>query len=116
MRSTAKWRRSLNSAATLTRRLAQGVRLMEVLKQPQYSLYHVQEQVAIICVAVNGFLLDIKVENISAFIKNCIEYLNAQNSDLMKSIAESGELSDEQESALKEAIEAFKVSELKNSI
>ncbi len=97
-------------------KLAQGVRLMEVLKQPQYSLYHVQEQVAIICVAVNGFLLDIKVENISAFIKNCIEYLNAQNSDLMKSIAESGELSDEQESALKEAIEAFKVSELKNSI
>ena len=89
-------------------KLAQGVRLMEVLKQPQYSPYPLEEQVAILFLAVNGYLLDIKVEDISPFVKDYLVYLKNQKADLMKSIAETGVVSIDQEGELHAAIETFK--------
>nr|AGS53006.1 ATP synthase alpha chain [uncultured bacterium contig00031] len=89
-------------------KLAQGSRLMEVLKQPQFSPYAVEEQVAILFLAVNGYLMDVKVEDISRFVKEFLEYIKTQKVDLMKGIADTGAVSTEQEGELRGVVEAFK--------
>jgi len=89
-------------------KLAQGERLMEVLKQPQFSPYPLEEQIAILFLAVNGYLMDIKVENISSFVKDFLSHLKTQKADLMRSIAETGVVSADQESELRATVEAFK--------
>jgi F-type H+-transporting ATPase subunit alpha len=89
-------------------KLAQGERLMEVLKQPQFSPYPLEEQIAILFLAVNGYLMDIKVENISSFVKDFLSHLKTQKTDLMKNIAETGVVSADQESELRTTVEAFK--------
>ncbi|MDR2434498.1 MAG: F0F1 ATP synthase subunit alpha [Treponema sp.] len=89
-------------------KLSQGERLMEVLKQPQYSPYSMEEQMAILFLAINGYLMDVKVEAISSLVKTYLEYLKNHNADLMRSIAETGVVSAEQEEELRSAAEAFK--------
>ncbi|MDR1575913.1 MAG: F0F1 ATP synthase subunit alpha [Treponema sp.] len=89
-------------------KLSQGERLMEVLKQPQYSPYSLEEQVAILFLAINGYLMDVKVEAISSLVKTYLEYLKNRSADLMRSIAETGVVSVEQEGELRSAVEAFK--------
>jgi F-type H+-transporting ATPase subunit alpha len=89
-------------------KLAQGERLMEVLKQPQFAPYPLEEQIAILFLAVNGYLMDIKVENISSFVKDFLSHLKTQKTDLMKNIAETGVVSADQESELRATVEAFK--------
>ncbi|MCL2264585.1 MAG: F0F1 ATP synthase subunit alpha [Treponema sp.] len=86
-------------------KLAQGVRLLEALKQPQHSPLSVEEQVAILFLAVNGYLLKIQVENISSFLKEYINILETQKPDLMKEISRTGDVTVEQESELRELIE-----------
>jgi F-type H+-transporting ATPase subunit alpha len=89
-------------------KLAQGKRLMEVLKQPQFSPYAMEEQAAILFLAANGFLMDVKVENITAFVRGCLEYLKNHHAELLRSVAETGLMSAEQEGELKNAIEGYK--------
>jgi F-type H+-transporting ATPase subunit alpha len=89
-------------------KLAQGERLMEVLKQPQFSPYPLEEQIAILFLAVNGYLMDIKVERIQGFVKDFLTHLKAQKADLMKNIAETGVVSADQESELRATVEAYK--------
>jgi F-type H+-transporting ATPase subunit alpha len=92
-------------------KLAQGERLMEVLKQPQLSPYHPEEQIAILFLAVDGHLLDVKTENIFSFVKDFLSHLKSHKADLMKSIAETGVVSAEQEEELRVTVEAFKKKE-----
>jgi len=89
-------------------KLAQGERIMEVLKQPQYSPYPLEQQAAILYLAINGFLLDVEMGKIASFIKDYLDYLRINHADLMQSIGETGQVSVEQESILTEAIETFK--------
>jgi F-type H+-transporting ATPase subunit alpha len=89
-------------------KLSQGARLMEVLKQPQLSPYPLEEQIAILFLAVNGYLLDIKTENISSFVKDFLSHLKSRKADLMRSIAETGVVSTEQEDELRVTVESFK--------
>ena len=88
-------------------KLAQGERLMEALKQPQYAPYALEEQVALLFLAVNGYLMNVEVRNIDAFTKAYLAYLNEQCADLMHSIGETGQLSIEQESTLRTAVDNF---------
>jgi F-type H+-transporting ATPase subunit alpha len=89
-------------------KLAQGARLMEVLKQPQFAPYPLEQQVAILFLAINGFLMDVDTAKIAPFINTYLEYLRNQKADLMRSIAETGVVSAEQEADLRSAVEAFK--------
>ncbi|GHV94456.1 ATP synthase subunit alpha [Spirochaetia bacterium] len=89
-------------------KLAQGARLMEVLKQPQFSPYPMDEQVAILFLAINGYLMDVKVENIASFIKSYLEYLRIHKAQLMQGIADTGVISADQEGEMRNAVEAFK--------
>jgi F-type H+-transporting ATPase subunit alpha len=89
-------------------KLAQGACLMEVLKQPQYSPYPLEEQVVILYLAVNGYLMDVKIEKIIKFIKDYLAFLKMSKADILRSIAQTGAISIEQESELRSGMEAFK--------
>ena len=89
-------------------KLAQGERLMEVLKQPQFSPYPLEQQVAILFLAINGYLLDTETGKIAPFLKAFLEYLGKNHGDLMKGIGETGAMSVDQEGELREAVEQFK--------
>jgi F-type H+-transporting ATPase subunit alpha len=89
-------------------KLAQGARLMEVLKQPQYAPYPLEQQVAILYLSINGYLLDVEVGKVASFVKGYLEYLQNYHADLMRSIGEKGEVSAEQEGEFRTAAEQFK--------
>jgi F-type H+-transporting ATPase subunit alpha len=85
-------------------RLDQGARIVEVLKQERNSHIDVELQVAIIYAVVNNLLKEIAVADISRYESELFEYLTATKDELLKSIRETGTLSPESESELKEAI------------
>ncbi|NLL18610.1 MAG: F0F1 ATP synthase subunit alpha [Clostridia bacterium] len=89
-------------------RLARGERLTEILKQDQYQPMPVEEQVAIIFAAANGYLDDIEVNRVGAFEKEFLPYLRNSRPEILKDIRDSGKISDENMAALKGAIEDFK--------
>jgi F-type H+-transporting ATPase subunit alpha len=84
--------------------LARGVRLREILKQPQYSPLSVAEQVAVIYSGINGYLDDIPVDKITAYVKNLREYLKTGKPQYLEIVQNGKVLTDEAETLLKEAI------------
>ncbi len=94
--------------ADSSRRLEKGKRLVEVLKQNQYSPMEVGKQIAILYAAVNDFLSDIKVSDIKRFEKEFLEYADTHYRDIEKSIITGKTLTDEVKSMLEEAIVEFK--------
>ena len=91
-----------------SRRLEKGKRLVEVLKQDQYSPMPVQDQIMILYVAINDYLSDVKVEDIRKFEKEFLEYMNTQYREVGKSRIEKKVLDDEIKSSLETAITEFK--------
>ena len=89
-------------------KLAQGERIKEILKQPQYQPMPVQYQVIIIYVATNKYLLDVAVEDITRFEKEFFEVLDTRYPEVPRSIADQKVISEETENTLKKAIEEFK--------
>ncbi|MDR2480386.1 MAG: F0F1 ATP synthase subunit alpha [Treponema sp.] len=89
-------------------KLAQGERLMEVLKQPQYSPYPLEEQVAILFLAINGYLMDVAAAQIAPLVKTWLAYLKNHNAGLLWGIAETGALSAGEEAELRSAVESFR--------
>ena len=89
-------------------RLDQGARIVEVLKQGRNSPIAVELQVAIIYAVVNNMLKEIDVADVKRFEDELFEYLTAVKSDLLATIRETGNLSDESEAELKAAINSVK--------
>ena len=89
-------------------KLAQGERIKEVLKQPQYQPMPVQYQVIIIYAVTHKYLLDVAVENITRFEKEFFEFLDTKYPEIPGNIKEQKVISDETEELLKKAIEEFK--------
>ena len=85
-------------------RLAQGERIKEVLKQPQYQPLPVEQQVVIIYAATRKYLLEIKVDDILAFQKELFELIDTKYPDVFRSIRETKELGKETEEMLITAI------------
>ncbi|MCI9373429.1 MAG: F0F1 ATP synthase subunit alpha [Lachnospiraceae bacterium] len=89
-------------------KLAQGERIKEILKQPQYKPMPVQYQVIIIFAATNKYLLDVPVEDITRFEAELFEFLDTKYPEIPSSIAENKVISDEIEGKLRKAIEECK--------
>ena len=89
-------------------KLAQGERIKEILKQPQYKPMPVQYQVIIIYVVTNKYLIDIPVEDVTRFEKEFFEFLDTKYPEIPAAIAESKVISDDTDAKLKKAIEEFK--------
>jgi len=88
--------------------LDRGTRVVEVLKQPQFQPMSVERQVAVIFAVTQGFMDDVPVEDVKRFEAELLEYLGSRHGELLRSIAEQGTLSDDAQSSLREAIEAFR--------
>ena len=88
-------------------RLAQGERIVEVLKQPQNSPITVEKQVVIIYAVVNKYLIDVPVEQIAEFQNELFAYLETEHSEILDSIRETKSIDDVKDT-LPKAIEAFK--------
>ena len=93
--------------ATLSQ-LTRGERMVEILKQNQYVPMTVERQIAIIFAASKGHLDDIEIEKVSEFESNLFDYLEANASDQLSSIKESGDLSDDTSKSLDKLISDFK--------
>ena len=94
-------------------KLAQGERIKEVLKQPQYQPMPVQYQVIIIYAVTKRFLLDVPVEEITRFEKEFFEYLDTKHPEIPTAIAEEKVISDATEEKLVKALNDFKAEFLK---
>ena len=96
--------------ADTTEKLAQGERLKEILKQPQYQPMPVEKQVIIIYAAINKYLMDIPVADILRFQNELFEFIDTKYPEIPGSIAANHVMDDETEKKLIKAIEECKAS------
>ena len=96
--------------ADTTEKLAQGERLKEILKQPQYQPMPVEKQVIIIYAAVNKYLMDIPVADILRFQNELFEFIDTKYPEIPGSLAQTHVMDEETEKKLVKAIEECKAS------
>jgi len=89
-------------------KLARGERIVEILKQNQYSPMPVEEQVIIIYTATNGHLDDIPVDNLGRFEEEYLNFVDSNYAEVKEEIVESGKISDELKEKLDEMVKEFK--------
>ena len=92
--------------ATTRQQLLRGERLMELLKQPQNSPYSVEDQVASVWTGTHGFLDDLEVSDVSSFEHQLLRHIR-DHSDVLTTIASTGDLDAETEKALSEVVTKF---------
>jgi len=88
--------------------LDRGARLVELLKQPQYAPFPVEEQVVSIWAGGNGYLDDVPVEDISRFEADFLDYLRRSHAGVLDAIRESLQLSEDTVASLKDAVDEFR--------
>jgi F-type H+-transporting ATPase subunit alpha len=93
---------------TTRAQIDRGQRLTELLKQPQYAPVALEDQVVSIFAGTNGFLDDVPVPQVRQFERDMLEYMHLQRADLMNTIAESKDLTKDDEDALRDALAEFK--------
>ena len=89
-------------------KLAQGERIKEILKQPQYNPMPVEYQVIIIFAATKKLLLDVEVSDITRFEEELFEFIKTKYSEIPEGIKNDKVLSEENETKLLAAINEFK--------
>lgn len=92
--------------AATKEKLAQGERIREVLKQPQYHPMPVEKQIIILYAATNKYLLDIRVEDILRFEEALFVEIETNAPEIFEAIGEEKQLNEEMEKKLIERIEA----------
>jgi len=93
--------------ATLAQ-LERGRRLTELLKQDQYVPMPLAQESMVLYAATQGYMDDIAVERVQAFESEFLEYVDSNNPEIGRSITETGDITDENEEALKKALDDFK--------
>ncbi len=89
-------------------KLNRGARLVELLKQPQYKPFPVQEQVASMFAATRGYMDDVAVESIAKFETEYLEFMRNSKADILEGIKSKQVIDEEIEGKLRAAIEEFK--------
>ncbi len=92
---------------TTQQQLHRGRRLIEVLKQDQYTPLSFESQIAIIFAATNGFVDEISIEEIKRYERELLSFLEMKFSDLLPAIAEKKTLDDELQNKLSKALDDF---------
>ncbi|MGE2836252.1 F0F1 ATP synthase subunit alpha [Mycobacterium sp. SMC-4] len=88
--------------------LDRGARLVELLKQPQYTPFPVEEQVISIFLGTGGHLDSVPVEDVSRFETELLEHVRGSHEEILKDIRESKKFSEENEEKLVKVINDFK--------
>lgn len=90
------------------KQLTRGSRLMELLKQNKNKPFPVEEQIAVIFAAINGYLDDIEVKDVRKFEQDYLTYLKSGGIGILEEIAEKKVISDELTNKMKSALDTFK--------
>ena len=90
--------------------LDRGARVVEVLKQRQYTPYPVEDQVISIWAVTNGYMDDVPLGKVNDFEQRLIEQVKSRHSEIGHTIVSSGKLEDDTVAKLKSAVEDFKTS------
>tara|TARA_R110002167_G_scaffold169331_4_gene367268 strand:+ start:2779 stop:4308 length:1530 start_codon:yes stop_codon:yes gene_type:complete len=93
--------------ASTQRLLNRGARLVELLKQPQFSPLKTEEQVAVIYAGVNGYLDKLKVSEVRPFEEGLLSLLRNENAELLNAIRTEKALTDDIKTKLKSTIDAY---------
>jgi F-type H+/Na+-transporting ATPase subunit alpha len=88
--------------------LDRGARLVELLKQPQYSPFPVEEEVVSIWAGTTGQLDDVPIEDVRRFETEFLDYLRREQPGILAAIKETNDLSDDTVTALKDVIDRFR--------
>lgn len=96
--------------ADTSERLAQGERIREMLKQPQYKPMPVEYQVIIIYAATRKYLLDIPVADVQRFEQELFDFIDTKYPEIPEAIRNDKEIKEETENKLVKAIEECKAS------
>jgi len=88
--------------------LERGLRVQEVLKQVQYALVDLADQVMILFAVTNGFLDDVELGRIASFEAAFLRYMQDSQPELTQAVATGAKLSEEIQEALGQAIRDFK--------
>lgn len=88
--------------------LDRGARMVETLKQPQYSPLAVEDQVLVLFTAVRGYLVDIPVDKVVKFQDEFVKFMHANHPEVGEKIKEQKKLDDALEADIKKAIEEYK--------
>ncbi|MDX1615555.1 MAG: F0F1 ATP synthase subunit alpha [Candidatus Promineifilaceae bacterium] len=89
------------------RQLDRGARLMELLKQPQYSPYSLEHQVMLIYAGTRGYLDDVEVDNVGRWKTEFLRYMDTAHAEVGQTIRETYQFPEETEERLKQAIVDF---------
>jgi len=87
--------------------LNRGARMVELLKQPQYSPMSMEEQVASIFAGINGYMDQLPIAKIRGFETGLLAHLKSKQPAILKDIREKNDLTDDLQTRLKSAIEEF---------
>jgi F-type H+-transporting ATPase subunit alpha len=88
--------------------LDRGARLVELLKQPQYDPFPVENEVVSIWAGSNGHLDDVPIEDVGRFESEFLDYLKRNHAGILTTIRETKALSDDGVTALKDAVDSFR--------
>lgn len=92
---------------TSTAQLNRGIRMVELLKQAQYSPMIMEDQVASFFAGINGYLDGLAIDKVKAFESGLISFLKSKKPEILKDIAEKKDISDDTKTKLTAAIEEF---------
>ncbi len=106
MAAFAQFASDLDKATQM--QLHRGLRLTELLKQPQYQPMPVEEQIVVIFAGTNGFVDEYKVESLRKYERELLVFLKTQHPDILKDIREKKTISDEIREKLIQALKEFK--------
>lgn len=87
--------------------LNRGARLTELLKQPQFSPFSMEQEVVSVWAGTHGKLDDLEVADVLPFEKGLLEYLD-RNTDILATIRDTGDFTDETEAKLDKAVDAYR--------
>ena len=93
--------------ASTQRLLNRGSRLTELLKQPQFSPLKMEEQVCVIWAGTNGYLDALPLNKVRAFEDGLLSTLRGKNVEILNTIRDSRDLSDDTAAKLKSVVEGF---------
>jgi F-type H+-transporting ATPase subunit alpha len=88
--------------------LAHGKRLVEVLKQAQYAPMALADEIVVLFAAVNGYLTEVKVEEVRSFLEQGLKYMKYKHKELIDTLQSKGELSPESEAELRAALDDYR--------
>jgi len=87
--------------------LNRGAHLTELLKQPQFSPYSMEQEVASVWAGTHGKIDDLPLSDVLPFEKGMLDYLE-HNTDILKTIRETGDFTADTEAALDKAVDEFR--------